>query len=131
AIDKSAQARTRSYQQILIEKEKGLHGANSTTRILDDEIAIFELRVQCIFDQLIIAMILAFICEGGSPARKSRQIITPDDFEPKGRWGWLRFHRANHLPHREHPLCQSIPVKLPSAVLILNQNRGEHSLEGR
>src|SRR5262249_17421061 len=79
----------------------GLHGANFATRVPYDKIAIVELGVERIFNQLVIAMIFAFIRECAPPARNLCQIITPNDFEARRRPVLLDFRDSDHSFHRE------------------------------
>src|SRR5262245_34102524 len=80
-VDKRAKPRAHSDQKILIEQEEGLDRTNLANRILYDEIAVIELRVQRILNQLVISMILTFVRECNLPARTLSQIVTLDDFE--------------------------------------------------
>jgi len=75
--------KSRAYpdQQILIEQEKRLYGANLANRVPYDEIAVVELRMECILDQLVVSMILALVRERDLPAQTLSQIVALDDFE--------------------------------------------------
>jgi hypothetical protein len=53
-----------------------LNGANRPGVVLDSEIAVIEVGMDSIFDELIIAVILAFGREGISPMRALRQFTT-------------------------------------------------------
>ena len=85
--------KSRAYpdQQILIEQEEGLYGKNLANRVPYDEIAVVELRMERILDQLVVSMILAFVRECDLPARTLSQFVALDEFETQRKSDRLEF----------------------------------------
>jgi hypothetical protein len=54
-----------------------------------------------IFNQLVISMILALVCECRPPARKFHEIVASDNFEPQGVWGAVDIYGSGRLFHGE------------------------------
>lgn len=55
-------------QKILIDQETGLDRAGALIT-LDDQIAVLEAILQCVFEKLIITMVLSLASEGRLPMR--------------------------------------------------------------
>ncbi len=75
-IDQCPDLRPYADQEILIENEEWLNGDNLAVRVLNGEIPIIESLPDRIFDELVVAMILAFTSKSALPVAAVRQFST-------------------------------------------------------
>jgi len=78
-VNQSSNFWANTDEQIQVENKERLNGANHSKDILDGEVPVIEVPVDSIFDQFIIAMVLAFGRKRMRPMRTSLQLTTGVD----------------------------------------------------
>src|ERR1700756_4001922 len=80
-VNQLAEPGRQSDQKVLVEQKERLHGAGGARVVPEDEIAVVEFGMKRVLDELVVAMILAFLAKRVVPERLLPQTVARNDVD--------------------------------------------------